>query len=270
MWILTALIGLTVGAVLNVLADDLPPDEQGERGPLRPPHCQVCGHWFAPAHWLAVFHFLQGRQCHHCGARRRWRSLIVELVSAIMFTGLWFWAQADVGRFYAAATVSTIFLLITIIDIEHRLILWRVVWVSALILLIIGIASPDRGWQKTLIGAVVGYGLVFGLFLLGQGYMWLVARWRGQPLDEIAFGGGDVNLAGLIGLALGWSGVLIALFVGILAGGLFSLGYITAQLVRGKYNPHSAIPYGPFLVLGAMLVYLFGRNLLTPLAGPTP
>lgn len=270
MWILTALIGLTVGAVLNVLADDLPPDEQGERGPLKPPHCHVCGHWFAPVHWLAVLHFLQGGHCHHCGAHRRWRSLIVELFSVSMFTGLWFWAQADVGRFYAATTVSTIFLLITIIDIEHRLILWRVVWISAIILLIIGVASPDRGWQKTLIGAGVGYGLVFGLFLLGQGYMWLVARWRGQPLDEIAFGGGDVNLAGLIGLAVGWSGVLIALFAGILAGGVFSLGYITVQLMRGKYNPHSAIPYGPFLVLGAMLVYLFGRNLLTPLAGPTP
>ena len=116
----------------------------------------------------------------------------------------------------------------------------------------------------------MGYGLVFGLFLLGQGYMWLVARWRGQPLDEIAFGGGDVNLAGLIGLALGWSGVLVALFVGILAGGLFSLGYIVVQLMRGKYNPHSAIPYGPFLVLGAMLVYLFGRTVLAPWAAPTP
>lgn len=270
MWILAALIGLAVGVGLNVLADDLPPDENGDRGAIKPPHCSVCGHWFAPAHWLAMWHFLHGGRCSHCSARRRWRSWIVELFTAGTFASLWFWAQADVGRFYAAATISTIFLLITIIDIEHRLILWRVVWVSAIILLIIGVVSPERGWQKTLLGAVVGYSLVFGLFLLGQGYMWLVARLQGKPLDEIAFGGGDVNLAGLIGLAVGWSGVLIALFAGIVAGGVFSLGYIAVQVVRGKYNPHTAIPYGPFLVLGAMVVYLFGRTLLVPLANPVP
>lgn len=270
MWLLAGLIGWAVGGALNVLADDLPPDEHGQPNAVQPPHCHGCGHWFEPTQWLAIVHFAQGGWCRYCGARRRWRALWVELLSAILFAGLWFWAQAEVGRFYAAATISSIFLLITIIDIEHRLILWRVVWISAIILLIIGVASPDRGWQKTLLGAAVGYGLVFGLFLLGQGYMWLVARWRGQPLDEIAFGGGDVNLAGLIGLALGWSGVLVALFVGILAGGLFSLGYIVVQLMRGKYNPHSAIPYGPFLVLGAMLVYLFGRTVLAPWAAPTP
>lgn len=270
MWLLALIIGLAVGVAINVLADDLPPDELGERHLLRAPHCHACGHPFDAADWLAVVHLLRGGHCKRCGARRRWRHLIVELTSAGMFAGLWLWAQGDVGRFYAAATISTIFLLITVIDIEHRLILWRVVWVSAIILLIIGVASPDRGWQKTLVGALVGYGLVFGLFLLGQGYMWLVARWRGQPLDEIAFGGGDVNLAGLIGLAVGWSGVLLALFAGILAGGFFSLGFIAVQVVRGKYNPHSAIPYGPFLVLGAMVVYLFGRALFAPWATTSP
>jgi leader peptidase (prepilin peptidase)/N-methyltransferase len=99
------------------------------------------------------------------------------------------------------------------------------------------------------------------LFLLGQGYALVQARLRGQPLDEVAFGGGDVNLAGLIGLAVGWSGVLLALFIGVVSAGLFSLGYVVIQLMRGRYNPHTPIPYGPFLVLGGLTIYWHGRDL---------
>lgn len=217
---------------------------------------------FPAAHWPALAHWLLARgRCSQCGARRGWRAPLVELFSAAGAVFLWRWAGGDAGSFYAALTVSFIFLLITVIDIEHRLVLWRVVWVSAIVLLLLGGLSPDRGWQKTVIGGLVGYGMVFALFLFGQAYMWVVARRRGQPLEEIAFGGGDVNLAGLVGLAVGWSGVLVAIFIGIFTAGLFSLGVLAVQLVRRRYDPHTPFAYGPFLVLGAMAVYLYGRAL---------
>jgi leader peptidase (prepilin peptidase)/N-methyltransferase len=200
-------------------------------------------------------------RCAHCGAGRGWRAPLVEAGSAIGAVGLWRWAGGEVGVFYAAVIVSFIFLLITVIDIEHRLVLWRVVWVSASVLLLLGGLSPDRGWQKTLVGGLVGYGLVFVMFLFGQAYMWIVARRRGQPLEEIAFGGGDVNLAGLVGLAVGWSGVLLAVVIGIFTAGMFSLGVLAVQLLRRRYNPHTPFAYGPFLVLGGMAVYLYGRSI---------
>jgi prepilin signal peptidase PulO-like enzyme (type II secretory pathway) len=183
----------------------------------------------------------------------------VEVVMAAGSVFLWQWSAGDIGKFYASVAVAFIFLLITLIDIEHRLILWRTVWVSALVLLTIGVTT--LGWQKTLLGGVVGYVIVFVLFLVGQLYEWLVARWRGRPLDEIAFGGGDVNLAALVGLAVGWTGVLFALLIGIVTAGLYSLGFLGWQLARGRYSPHAAFPYGPFLVLGAMVMYLYGREL---------
>ncbi|MDW8328041.1 MAG: hypothetical protein RMK99_15880, partial [Anaerolineales bacterium] len=99
------------------------------------------------------------------------------------------------------------------------------------------------------------------MFLFGQAYMWVVARRRGRPLEEIAFGGGDVNLAGLVGLAVGWSGVLPAVIIGIFTAGMFSLGLLGVQLLRGRYNPHTPFAYGPFLVLGGMAVYLCGRSI---------
>lgn len=258
--VLAAVIGLAAGGVINWLADGLPPNPAGDRPPLRAPHCLHCGQPWAPKHWLGLAHWaLAGGRCAACARRRSWRAPVVEVGAALGAVYLWHWAGGEVARFYAAVTVSFIFLLITVIDIEHRLILWRVVWVSAVVLTVLGGFSADRGWQKTLVGGLAGYGLVFGLFLAGQLYMWVVARVRGEPLDEIAFGGGDVNLAGLIGLAVGWSGVLVALLIGVVTAGVFSIGLLLWQVARRRYNPHMPFAYGPFLVLGALMIYLHGR-----------
>ncbi|MCS6909177.1 MAG: A24 family peptidase [Anaerolineales bacterium] len=260
--ITAGLLGLALGVIVNALADQLPPRDEGPPLPLRAPYCRSCGHLFPAAHWPALAHLLlAGGRCTHCGAGRGWRAPLVEAGSAIGAVGLWRWAGGEVGVFYAGVIVSFIFLLITVIDIEHRLVLWRVVWVSAIVLLLLGGLSPERGWQKTIIGGLVGYGMVFMMFLFGQAYMWVVARRRGQPLEEIAFGGGDVNLAGLVGLAVGWSGVLPAVVIGIFTAGMFSLGMLGVQLLRGRYNPHTPFAYGPFLALGGMAVYLCGRSI---------
>ncbi|MGQ0603115.1 MAG: prepilin peptidase [Anaerolineales bacterium] len=139
-------------------------------------------------------------------------------------------------------------------------------WLSALVLMVIGV--PTLGWQKMLIGGAAGYGIMLIFFLFGQLYEWLLARLRGKPLEEIAFGGGDVNLAGLVGLAVGWSGVLFALLIGIFTAALYGVGIIAQQLLRGRYSPHTPFAYGPFLVLGAMVMYLCGREFAAWLLGP--
>ena len=76
----------------------------------------------------------------------------------------------------------------------------------------------------------------------------------------MAFGGGDVNLAAIVGFAVGWPGVILALMIAVLLGGLFSFGYIVVQLARRRYVPYSAVPYGPFLVAGALAIYLYGKD----------
>jgi leader peptidase (prepilin peptidase)/N-methyltransferase len=71
----------------------------------------------------------------------------------------------------------------------------------------------------------------------------------------VPFGFGDVNLAGLIGLAVGWPGVAVALVLGIFAAGAFSLAYLAWMAARRRYAAFTPFPYGPFLVLGALAVY---------------
>ncbi len=62
-------------------------------------------------------------------------------------------------------------------------------------------------------------------------------------------------LSGLIGLVVGWPRIVVALFVGIVVAGIFSLVFILVMLIRRRYTPLQALPYGPFLILGASLVY---------------
>ncbi|MCC7360837.1 MAG: prepilin peptidase [Anaerolineales bacterium] len=273
--LLLFVFGLGLGVLLNSLADNLPPDANDLRHPPRRPRCRVCGQAHAPANWLALAALVRHRgRCEHCGAPRPTRAVVVELAAGGITAGLWFWgARAGlplvetVAVYLAALVFVQGCLLITVIDIEHRLILWGVVWPLALVAALTGAALPGHGLTKTLLGGIAGYALTLGIFVLAElyarGLQWL----RGQPLDEVAFGGGDVNLAGLIGLAVGWPGVLLSLTLAILLGGLYSLGFIVVQLLRRRYTPHSAVPYGPFLVLGALTIYLFGKDFAVWMAG---
>jgi prepilin signal peptidase PulO-like enzyme (type II secretory pathway) len=259
------LVGLAFGVVLNSLADNLPPDANDLRYPPRRPRCRACGQPHRPGYWLALAALARnGGKCEHCGAPRRRREIVMELAAGFITAGLWFWAAraggplAEAGAVYLAALVFVLaLLLITVIDIEHRLILWPVIWPTALVVGLTGLVLPGHGIVSTIVGGIAGYGITLGIFVLAELYLRAMQALRRQPLDEVAFGGGDVSLAGLIGLAVGWPGIIQALVIAILAGGVVSLGYIVVQLIRRRYTPHAAVPYGPFLVLGALVLYLF-------------
>jgi prepilin signal peptidase PulO-like enzyme (type II secretory pathway) len=107
------------------------------------------------------------------------------------------------------------------------------------------------------LGGAAGFGIMLGFYLLGE----LFARWlrsrRGLPPEEVALGFGDVNLAGILGLLLGWPGITAGLILAILLGGAGSLLYILWMVIRRRYQSMAAIPYGPFMVLAAViLLYL--------------
>ena len=156
---------------------------------------------------------------------------------------------------------------ITVIDLEHRLILHPTSMVGAVLGLIVGTVIHSRadglllGVGKSLLGGLFGFGVMYLLYMLGT----LVARYRarrmqasGQALDdEEALGGGDVYLAGVLGLMLGWPFILNALVLGVLLGGLISFLFIALLLVRRRYSGDALmtfIPYGPVCSSNATFV----------------
>jgi prepilin signal peptidase PulO-like enzyme (type II secretory pathway) len=80
-----------------------------------------------------------------------------------------------------------------------------------------------------------------------------------------ALGFGDVNLSGVLGLILGWPLILPTLFLSILIGGVVSLVYMLTMLAFRRYQLLMAIPYGPFLVSGAVLLIFFRDSVLSRL-----
>jgi leader peptidase (prepilin peptidase)/N-methyltransferase len=94
----------------------------------------------------------------------------------------------------------------------------------------------------------------------------LIDRARGRPVDDVALGFGDVNLSGVLGIMLGWPLIVISLVLSVLIGGLVSLIYIIIKLITRKYHAFMALPYGPFLVLGAIILIYF-RDLVLKIFG---
>ena len=112
-----------------------------------------------------------------------------------------------------------------------------------------------NGWYKTLIGGLAGYAIMFGLYYFGVLFNRLMAKMRGQTIEEVALGFGDVNLSGILGLMLGWPKIGISLFASIMLAGVLSGFYILWMLIRKRYQAFSAIPYAPFLIIAAVILF---------------
>jgi leader peptidase (prepilin peptidase)/N-methyltransferase len=114
------------------------------------------------------------------------------------------------------------------------------------------------GAGQSLLGGVIGFGIMFLLYQVGA----LVARYRARKMqaagqaddEEEALGGGDVYLLGVLGLMLGKNFIVNALVLGAVFGGLVSLFLIIALLARRRYLGYALmtfIPYGPYFIIAA-------------------
>jgi leader peptidase (prepilin peptidase)/N-methyltransferase len=124
--------------------------------------------------------------------------------------------------------------------------------------LAVGIGISLHGGASTLIGGAFGFGFMLAIYYLGFLFVRFTRRMRGLNLtEEDAIGFGDVNLTGIMGLLLGWPGIILGLVFAILLAGLGSLIYLIYKLIRGGYHPGIALPYGPFITASIfVLLYL--------------
>jgi leader peptidase (prepilin peptidase) / N-methyltransferase len=255
-WVLI-LAGFMVGVLINLCADSLPTARR-----LHRPSCATCGRPRSAIRWSSVIASLsRRRRCPHCNALQSARHILVELVVPLLFVLCW--VQSGTGVTMSLHLVySALFVLITVIDMEHRLIL-HVVSLPAILLAVVGayvdpiFDSPKRA----LLGGAIGLVAALILYFSGMLFSWLVGRARGQPLPGPAFGFGDVTLSTFLGLILGAPEIIFALVIGILAGFVGAILYLLIRgLIQREHQIFTAfMPYGPFLVLGAAIMLYFGQ-----------
>ncbi len=261
MIVLYAVLGFVVGAFLNLCADQLPRWRRLRRTPFCP-ECEEPRPWWA---WSGTLAYLRLKPaCQECGAPIPWRQPLVEVGTAALFAFLWYRYQGT--PFLVPYTVySAIFVLVLVVDLEHKLIL-NVVMYPAWVLALLGSLLHPRPYfyRLALLGGAVGFGILLLVYLSGVLFVKVVSKARGKDLNAVAFGFGDVRLGLFIGLILGFPDVLQAIFAAVLLGGLGGLLYwfVRAVILR-RYSLFTPIPYGPYLIIGAMYLMFTTPQLAT-------
>jgi leader peptidase (prepilin peptidase) / N-methyltransferase len=266
--VVVIIIGLAVGGVVNILADDLP-YYRWPRAPRYPD-----GTLRAPSAWLGITAFLSGQRVSTGGAKLSWRYPLAEITTifGMILSVLVKNARTDVSDtqllFWLA--YMAIFVLITVIDLEHKLILFSVIIPSGVLAILDAIITPtqhDPNLQRSLLGGALGFGLFFIVYLGGIAYVYY-SNQAGRNINEVAFGYGDVMMATLSGLILGFEAVIFALFITVLLGALGALVWLGAKRLSGSgYSMFTALPYGPYIVASTFLMLLFSSQVRLIIAG---
>jgi len=165
----------------------------------------------------------------------------VEAATGVLFA-LAFLVFGPTPDFLVAAVFLAALVAMTGIDLTHQIIPDVITLPGILAGLVANLATARVNWLESVVGIVVCGGIFLVIILVSRGGM----------------GGGDMKLGAMLGAFLGWKLGLLALMLGVLAGGAVAL----CLLILGRKGRKEAIPFGPFLALGGAITMLWGETLL--------
>jgi leader peptidase (prepilin peptidase)/N-methyltransferase len=239
----TATLGLIMGSAVTAIVHRVPRELSWVTGRSA---CPTCGTTLGAADLVPVLSwaFARGR-CRHCGAAIAWRYPLTELLC-----GAWavlLYLRIGIGWDYPFLALWG-FLLIALmwIDLDFQL-LPDVLTFPGTLIGVCAAAFWPGGIREAIFGVLLGSGL---LWLLG----WAYQRIRGIE----GMGGGDVKLAAMFGVVLGWPLTLLTLFLAAAAGSLWG-GLL---MLRGQGDGRTAIPFGTLLAPAAMVAFLWGHRII--------
>lgn len=270
------LLGIAWGVVLNWFADCVD-TRSGTRwfagyivGEIdeavfepRRPRCAKCG---IPRPWLhllpfAAYFAAQGR-CAACGERIPARIPIVEFVTGALFAALFLSFKLS-PELWILLVYTSLLIVLFVTDLEHfilpNIVTYPGMLLAALIALLVTLFHYRLSWAVFFAGS--DFMSLFNNFLLsavagglaGALLLFLVA-----VASRGGMGWGDVVLAGLLGLMAGFPMVFVALFTGVITGGMVA----AVLLISGRKKRREMLPFGPFLCLGGLVTLLWGRQIL--------
>jgi leader peptidase (prepilin peptidase)/N-methyltransferase len=237
--------GTIIGSFLNVCIHRLP---QGKSIIVPSSHCPLCK---APIPFydnipLVSFILLRGK-CRACHAPISWRYPLVEFLMGLF--SLMLLLRYGITPFYLVYLAFFASLtLVSFIDLSHRIIPDVISLPGIFIGLVISLFHPQMSIKASLIGVLVGGGSLYAVASLYH----LVTKREGM-------GGGDIKLLAMIGAFIGWKGVLFTILCSSFIGSIVG---VTLMLISAKADSKYAVPFGPFLSLGAVIYILWGEALL--------
>lgn len=237
------ILGFLVGSFLNVCISRLAVDKSVV---FPPSHCPTCQHSLRFWDLIPVLSYLLLRgKCRYCGQSIAVRYPLVEILTAAFFGGMYLWFT-DFGH-YIFALIFVLLLLITFFtDLENEIIPDRIVIVGITLGLSYGFYRGKI--VESLIAMVAGF-----LFF------YVVAKLSYWYYKKEAIGQGDLKFGAMLGACLGLKGLILSLFLAYFLGAIISL--LLVGLKIKTFREH--IPFGPFLVMGALLFLFFGDYLVT-------
>jgi prepilin signal peptidase PulO-like enzyme (type II secretory pathway) len=201
------------------------------------------------------FVVLRGR-CKGCGSRISWQYPIIELWTGLVFASLFYVINPStlisLVSYALIVLVFCIYTVILIYDLHHKIIPDSLVYISIVVAALLHILIGDHGLLDWFTGPVI-----FMFF----GIIWLVSKGRAVGLGDAKLG---ASIGTLLGAAQGLSAIVLAFWIGTaVVLSYMALGRISALLIGAKrLTMKSEIPFGPFMVLGALLAFLFNLDLL--------
>ncbi|RMF09554.1 MAG: prepilin peptidase [Candidatus Neomarinimicrobiota bacterium] len=239
-------LGLIIGSFLNVVILRLPAGESIVSPPSHCPHCGTAIRWWQNIPVLSYL-VLRGK-CARCGAPISWQYPLVEAGTGLLFG----WTAFFYGLSWN--TISTWLLIaylipIALIDYRHFLI-FDVLSLSGIVLglglsLLPGASLPLPG---AALGGLIGGGALYAI--RGLGFL---------AFRKEAMGLGDVKLATLLGVFLGWKLTLLSFFTGAV---LIVVTYLVRALLTRTPQPEEKYAFGFYFSLAALLMRFWGNNLL--------
>lgn len=242
-----AVMGLLIGSFLTVVVDRVP---RGASIVAPPSACGSCGNRLTAPDLVPVFSWLALRgRCRHCGTKIGVEPIVIELANATLFVlfALEFGADPVVPAFciLAAALVALVWIDLREFRLPREITYTAFVLGSiALVVAALVNGEPERIWNAYL-GAGIALAVMGAIYLASRGGM----------------GDGDVRLAPLLGLYLGYLNpgiVPIGLFIGFLLGAIVGV----AMMAVGKGGRKTALPFGPFLAAGTVIAVFVGQPIV--------
>jgi len=270
--ILSAIVfifGLLIGSFLNAVIYRL---HSGEGIVKARSHCVTCEHVLAWYELIPVFSFIfQRGRCRGCSQPIFWQYPLVELGTALIFVLIVSNSQFLISNEFLIPNIeflniiyyfaiSSLLIVVFVFDLKHYIIPDKVVFPAIGLVFLyrvfeflgFGIFLDKLGeleirnleaLSNPLLSAILASAFFAAVFFVSKG------KWLGF---------GDVKLVFFMGLLLGWPGILVALFITFILGGIIGLGLI----VTGKKSMKSQVPFGPFLVAGTFSALFWGEEIM--------